>query len=64
MLKQVVQKIDGYHGVYETATGRLLKVKGTFALGPVLSWYDENGHWVVIDGIDQFTGKEVRREGY
>lgn len=47
------EKIDGYHGKYIDNHGNSCKVKGTWALGPYLSWHTEQGDWVEIDGANQ-----------
>lgn len=52
-VSEIVEKIDGYHGVYTDKNGNRHKVKGTFALGPTLSWYNETGDYMVICGSDQ-----------
>jgi hypothetical protein len=52
-ISQVVERIDGYHGIYTDRLGNTCKVKGTFAFGFLLSWYDEQGNYMVICGHDQ-----------
>ena len=53
MIDQVAEKIDGFHGKYTDSEGNSCRVKGTFALGPCLSWHTEDGNWVEIEGEDQ-----------
>jgi hypothetical protein len=54
----ITNRIDGYHGVYTDKNGVSCKVKGTFALGAALSWYNKDGDYMVICGHDQ--GRLVR----
>jgi hypothetical protein len=53
MIRNVTEKYDGYHGEYVDARGNVEKVRGTYALGVPLSWYDAQGNYVVICGHDQ-----------
>jgi hypothetical protein len=45
--------IYGFKGIYTDKQGNSTPVTGTFALGPILSWYDKDGNYRVVDGIDQ-----------
>ncbi len=53
MVRDIREWIGGYKGTYVDREGNVRRVTGTFALGPRLSWYDETGNYVVVDGVDQ-----------
>jgi hypothetical protein len=53
MITNTREKIDGFHGTFVDKNRNSCHVKGTFALGPILSWHTDDGHWVEIDGYDQ-----------
>ena len=53
MISNIRERIDGYHGTYTDKYGNSCEAKGTFALGPALSWYDKAGNWLIIEGHDQ-----------
>lgn len=53
MITGIRERIDGYHAIYTDERGNSCCVKGTFALGPQMSWYDKHGDYHVICGHDQ-----------
>ncbi len=57
MIRNIVEKIDGYHGEYVDRFGKACKVKGTYALGVPMSWHDDKGNWLEICGHNQ--GRDV-----
>ena len=50
---RIVERIDGYHARYTDRRGNTCAVSGTYALGVPLSWYDGQGNYLVICGVNQ-----------
>ena len=40
-IENIHDEIDGYHGIWRKPNGETVPVKGTWALGPSLSWFYE-----------------------
>ena len=54
MIKDISQNAWGeYRARYIDRFGNVCRVRGTYALGVPLSWYDTEGNYMVICGYDQ-----------